>query len=282
MTKRSRTGRFVLWATAGLAGLALVKFWPMVRPEDRAYFGADLSLGIEGHFYALLKRGVAYLWDPTIVTGNLTIGGGLHHPQYAQALFHLFYPPSVLVFGLAERKAHVPHIVLVWYQIGHVLASGAFTVLYVRSLGTSHAGAFLAGMTFMLSAFLVAHTQHWLLVATVAWLPLALYCLRRAMRGPSLAWGVFTAIPLAMSFMGGHPQAFLYVLTAVGLAFAFALGEVVVDARGFQAAWRSLAARLGAFGLAAVVACALAALLLVPLLASSSSSVRRQPPRTPG
>jgi hypothetical protein len=56
-TKRSGTGWFVLWATAGLAGLALVKFWPMVRPQHRAYFGADLSLGIEGHFYALLKRG---------------------------------------------------------------------------------------------------------------------------------------------------------------------------------------------------------------------------------
>ena len=270
------TRRFVLWAMAGLFGLALVKFWPMVRPQDRAYFGMDLSLGIEGYFYALLKRGVLYLWDPTIATGNLTIGGGLHHPQYAQALFHLFYPPSVLVFGLAERKAYVPHIVLVWYQIGHFIASGAFTVLYVRSLGTSRAGAFLAGMTFMLSAFLVAHTQHWLLVATVAWLPLALYCLRRAMRGPSLAWGVFSAIPLAMSFMGGHPQGFLYVLTAVGLAFAFALGEVVVEARGFQAAWRSLAPRLAAFGLATVVACALGALLLLPLL--DLQIWTRQPP----
>jgi hypothetical protein len=42
---------------------ALVKFWPLVRPQDRAYFGMHLSLSIQGYFYALLKRGALDLWD---------------------------------------------------------------------------------------------------------------------------------------------------------------------------------------------------------------------------
>ncbi len=263
---RPRRWLFALGTAAGLAALALIKFWPLVRPWDRQHFTMDLSLGIEGYFYALLKRGVPFLWDPTVVTGNLTIGGGLHHPQYAQALFHLFYPPSLLVFGLAEHRAYVPHLVLVWYQIAHYVLAGGFTVLYVRSLGVSRVGAFLSGATFMLSAFLVSHVQHWLMVATVAWLPLALYCLRRAMAGPSLAWAAFTGIPLAMSFMGGHPQAFVYVLTAVGLALVVALVDAAAKAGRVRPALRAISSRLAAFGVAGVFACVLGALLLLPVL----------------
>ena len=100
-------GRFAVLATAGLVALALVKFWPMVRPWERVYFTMDLSLGIEGHFYALLKRGTAFLWDPTVVTGNLTIGGGLHHPQYGQALFRMSseLPPKLSEAARAEGFA---------------------------------------------------------------------------------------------------------------------------------------------------------------------------------
>src|SRR5204862_8587 len=73
-----------------------------------------------------------------------------------------------------------------------------------------------------------------------------------------------------------HPQAFLYVLTAVSLAFVFALGEVVVDAGGFRPASRSLAIRFGVFGLTALVTAALGALLLLPLM--DLQIWKRQPP----
>ncbi len=50
--------RFAAAAVGGLAALAAVKFWPLLRPWERAHFGGDLTLGVEGHFFGLLKRGV--------------------------------------------------------------------------------------------------------------------------------------------------------------------------------------------------------------------------------
>lgn len=69
--------RFAVAAVGTLVGLAAIRFWPLLRPWDRVHDGGDLSLGIEGQFYGLLKRGIVYLWDPTMVSGNLTMGVGL-------------------------------------------------------------------------------------------------------------------------------------------------------------------------------------------------------------
>jgi hypothetical protein len=248
-------------ALAGFVGLAGLKFWPLLRPWERVSLGGDLTLGIEGFFYSQLKRGTLRLWDPTMITGDLTIGGGTHTPFSTPALFHLFYPPGLVVFGLAEHDQHVPHFVLVCFVVAHFVALGAFTALYVRSLGVGRAGAFLAGATVMLSTGYIVHVAHWHMLASLAWLPLALAAVSRLLARPSAASAALAALPLAMGFLAGHPQAFVYVAFAVGLAVAFGLGELVVD-RGARAALPEIAALLGT----AVFTAALGALLLLPML----------------
>ena len=257
--------RLDLLALLGLAVLLVVKFWPLLRPADREFLSTDLMLGIEGFFYGLLKRGVVYLWDPTIITGSLTIGGGLHHPQYAQGHFHLFYPLSVLIFGAFESKQYVPHIVLVWYHLFHYFLAGAFTYLYGRALGLGRFGGFVAALTYAFSTSLMAHVQHWLLVATAAWLPLIAYCLKRAMEKGSWGWGAATGIPLAMSFMAGHPQLFFYVLFGAALYWGFLCWQVGVAARREgRPVISPLARRVGIFALSGAFALALASLQLIP------------------
>lgn len=257
--------RLDLLALLGLAILVVLKFWPFLRPTDREYRSTDLVLGIEGFFYDLLKRGVVYLWDPTVITGGLTIGGGVHHPQYAQGHFHLFYPLSVLVFGAFESRQYVPHIVLVSYQVFHYFLAGAFTYLYGRALRLGPLGSFVAALTYTFSTYMLAHEEHWLLVATAAWLPLIAYCLKRAIEEGSWGWGATAGIPLAMSFMAGHPQLFFYVLFATVLYWGFLCWQAAAQARrDGRSALPPLARRVGVFALSGAFALALASLQLIP------------------
>jgi hypothetical protein len=258
--------RFPLAVLGGLTAAALVKFWPLLRPWERVSFGGDLTLGIDAFFYGQLKRGVVRLWDPTIVTGGLTLGGGAHTPFSSPSLLHLFYPPGLLVFGLAERGQHIPHFWLVCFVVAHFVAAGGFTVLYARALGIGRAGAFLAGATFMLSTFLLSHFAHWHMVATFAWLPLALYAIDRVLARPSVRAGALAAVPLALSFLAGHPQAFVYVALAVALATLWGLGGLVHDRRSGSRWPATLAGPAGALGVTAAFAALLGALLWLPAL----------------
>jgi hypothetical protein len=225
-----------------------------------------MTLGIDAFFYGQLKPGVVRLWDPTMVTGNLTVGGGTHTPFSTPSLLHLFYPPGVLVFGLAERGEHIAHIWLVGFLIGHFVAAGVFTVLYARALGIERAGAFVAGATFMLSTFLLSHFAHWHMVASFAWLPLALYAVDRLLARPGARTGALAAVPIALSLLAGHPQAFVYVALAVGLATLWGLGGIVRDRWPGSSMSAALAPPIGALAVTAGFVVALGALLWLPAL----------------
>jgi hypothetical protein len=155
----------------------------------------------------------------------------------------------------------------------HVLAAGAFMFVYARWRGLAEVGALVAAAGFMLSAKWMTHlllAGHTITVG-LAWLPLVLLALERAIRsggaGPVLGAGVAFALLL----LGTHPQWTLY---AGVFAAMWTLGAALEGERDRgrtrQAVLRWLACGLGAVA----VAVALTAVQILPTLEAAGQSTR--------
>jgi hypothetical protein len=111
--------------------------------------------------------------------------------------------------------------------------AGWFTMLYLRRLGASNSGAFLSGLVFSLSGFMIVWLGH-PHVNCAMWLPLLLYLIEKSFpdaRGaaPGLAgasalrvWVGF-AVAFACLLLGGHPPTTIHVTLFVSIYFLFRL-----------------------------------------------------------
>jgi hypothetical protein len=157
------------------------------------------------------------LWNPYLCCGLPNLGA----IQGA-----LLFPIRLLFSPLDPFSASGPSAFL------KLCLAGWFTMLYVRLLGVSSAGAFLAGMVFSLSGFMIVWLGH-PHVNCAMWLPLLLYFVEKSFRlgrvealaAPALrAWAGF-AIAFAFMILGGHPPTMIHVTIAVALYFLFRLME---------------------------------------------------------
>jgi hypothetical protein len=120
----------------------------------------------------------------------------------------------------------------------------------------------------MFSDLFVIHPGNLNIIATAAWLPLALLCFRRAMTRHSWGWAGWSGIVLGVAALVGHAQMFLYVGMAVGLYALFAIYQHRLEG------WRAGALRAGKLLLAGLIAFGLAALALIPAYDLTHYTVR--------
>jgi hypothetical protein len=209
------------------------------------------------------------LWDTTLGTGGLLLGGGTHPPTYTISNLHLFYPLNLLFLGLAERGGAVPLLALHWQHIAHYALAGLFAYAYGRSLRLSVPAAFVVGLVFAHSGFFASHVSHWTMIDAATWLPLILLLARRALEGSRPA-ALLGGLALAMAILAGYPAYVLLAGVAVGLQATWLAGWCLRDAgwRGL-AAWSGMAGRLG---LLALVGIGAAAVQLVPAWIPAAAS----------
>jgi hypothetical protein len=138
----------------------------------------------------------------------------------------LFFPIRLLFSPLDPFSASGPSAFL------KLCLAGWFTLIYLRLLGVSRAGAFLAGVVFSLCGFMIVWLGH-PHVNSAMWLPLLLYCVEKSFKcgrgnaftAPALrAWVVF-AIAFACMILGGHPPTAIQVTVTVAIYFLFRLME---------------------------------------------------------
>jgi hypothetical protein len=187
----------------------------------------------------------------------------------------LLFPIRLLLSPLDPFSASGPSAFL------KLCLAGWFTLIYVRLLGVSPAGAFLAGLVFSLSGFMIVWLGH-PQVNSAMWLPLLLYFVEKSFRNgpgnaveaPALrAWGGF-AIAYAFMILGGHPPTMIHVTIVVVLYFLFRLMEH---------GWEQVFQRVGLLAGAVAVGLFLAAPQILPFLeyygqsssAQSSASLER-------
>jgi len=186
-----------------------------------AAFYAPILLGLRwfptgdftDHFlpFSLFQRaeilaGRLPVWNPYTFSG---------HPFLADIQAAVFYPISNLVLGLTLPWGDVMSR-LYWLEVEAILQialAGFFTYLLACDLVRSRSAAFLAGCLFAFSGYLTGYPAlQTAVLRTAIWLPLVLWCLRRAFAaGAAWRWSITAAVAYTIAFLGGHPQTFLFL-----------------------------------------------------------------------
>jgi hypothetical protein len=258
-----------------LTGLGLLFFGDLVLHPTQALYSDHSDLLAE-HLPAkrFLVRsyhetGELPLWCPYQFAGSPF----LHDPQVG-----LFYPPYWLLLALPERYAGAA---LSWLTVLHVLIAGWGMYAYARTQGLTTLPALVAACGFMFAGKWMLHllaAGHTITVG-LAWLPLLLIGLERAVRRRSLLDATWAGAVFGLVVLGTHPQWTFYA----GLfAALWTLGPALEQAGylGGEGArsWRRTAAALArwaGFGACAgALGLALAAVQLLPTLEAADLSTR--------
>lgn len=215
-----------------------------------AIFFAPLLLGtahiangdFSGQFHAFglfqmreMAAGRFPLWSPGSLSG---------FPFAADPQSAAFYPPRWITI-LLSLPWRFPYYALQLEAVAHVWLAGAFTYLLAYDMTGRRVAALTAAAAFGLGGYLTSYPILQLaILETIAWLPLALLLLRRAVvheRGaPPL---VAAGLVLGLSALAGHPQTLLHVAYAAAAYYLFLV---------WRARWRWPAVAKGGLLLAGI------------------------------
>jgi len=196
-----------------LAVLVLIKFWNSLVPKEKLFWGDDFVelSGMREHFYHQLQKGTLYLWDYLITTGM----------PYLGADSGAFYPID-LIIGLLAETYFVPFRLSLLHVI-HFWLTGVFTYMYTRQLGLARTPALISSISFMFGGFMLGHSGHRNMIQTIAWFPLALYFLDKALLQKKIIWASLAGLVLAFSFLAGHANIFYFILLFILMYYCFRL-----------------------------------------------------------
>ena len=176
------------------------------------------------------------------------------------------YPPNWL-FRLIDAQS-----IISWHLVAHHLLAGVGTLLLCRCYGFGRAASTLSALAFAGSPYWIAHTAegHVPQTCAVAWIPWA-FLGYETFRGRPFRGSVAVAVPMALSYLGGHVQETFYLVLLLS-------GCVVVDS---LRTWRSagLAGGIGMVGgwlLALSLMVGLVAVELAPQTAFIAETLRGQ------
>ena len=297
-TESAERGRFYLWVIA-LAGVLAVllhaslfegrglvssdgifNFPPWLesknQPSDSLLADQYLVFIPQHEFtHREFMKGDFPLWNPDLACGI---------PNLASIAGALLYPINLLLLPVAPFYAAGIAAFL------KLFLAGLFTMLYVRRLGAGNAGAFLSGVIFSLSGFMVCWLGHPHVNCALC-LPALLYFIEGTFQfgrdhretlssKASLRIWACLGIGFGWLFLGGHPPTMIHVAGFAGVYFLFRL----------ISQWDDQAlARAGLAVAAAVIGVLIAAPAILPFLEyyrhgstdASSSALNRAAIRLP-
>jgi hypothetical protein len=181
---------------------------------------------------SVLREGRLPLWDPHQI-------GGL--PFLATYQGGVLYPPNLL-YALSPHTGFVMGLL----GLGHLIAAGGFCYLLCREFGLRPAASWLGALAFMVGGPTLFMGFQPNALASVPWLPAALYCTSRLAREACLRWALLLGGCIALQFLAGRDYSFVMTVHTVGLLAAF------------QLVWMVGVRQLARFGMRLFVAASLA------------------------
>ncbi len=254
-------------AAVGLAVAALLFFWePLFTwPADSVLAGGDIAAMFAPWqtfiFDSLRQYGELPLWNPYLFGGT---------PFAANPQPLMFYPFTYLGMLMPLVRAMALTLAI------HAWLGGMGMYGWLRSLGATHAGAFLAGAAFAFTGEFALRigVGHYGIALQLAWWPLSFWALQAAFNRASWRRAILGGAPPAMGLLSGHIATCLLLYVALS---AYTLSEAIAAyAAGRQ--WRAGARTLGLAGAALATSFALAAVQYLPLYNFSQLSVRAASP----
>ncbi len=255
------------WPIGILILLGLLFFWPLALQPDAVLY-SPYSDFINYHIpvkHFLVRSwqqdGELPLWCPGQFSGMPFI----HDPQVSA-----FYPPHAVLYLLP-----VEHLgaACSWLIVLHVAIAGLCMFAYARQRGLEKFPALLAALGFMFAGKWLLHMLvggHFN-IAPLAWLPLVLLWLERAVTRGGIQTATLAGGAFALIVLGVHPQMTLYA----GLfAALWSLEFVLEQALDWRSALPNLRRWLGMVLWMGLVAGLLSAVQLLPTLEASRESSR--------
>jgi hypothetical protein len=256
--------------------LALCFFHPLAFHPGQVLYSEhsdfpDLHVSAKRFLVQTLRQtGELPLWDPYQLSGTPFV----HDIQVG-----IFYPPHWLLYRLPDDRVGAG---LSWLVALHVLLAGWFMYAYARDQNLSVPGAVVAGVGWMFAGRWLLHLLgggHYVVVG-LAWLPLLLLCLERAIRRGGPEWATAAGVVYALLILGTQPQwtfyASLFVLLWTPAAALETAGWWDEDWGGVPRV--SLGRALGRWLLsglwAVLVGVALAAVQLLPTAEAAREAMR--------
>jgi len=246
--------------------LSLIYFAPLWRHPTQLIYSKHSDI-LWQHFpwrvFAVSswhETGELPLWCPYGCSGQ---------PFQADGQSTLFYPPHAIFYVVPQSWVTPMFGLLVWE---HVFLAGCSMFAYARNRGLVPLAALAAAIGFMFAGKWLVHVLeagHYIYLL-IAWFPLLLLCVERAVQLRRLGWAAAAGGCLAMLLTGGHPQLNLYCLLVAGLLSLRAVadrGSSVADGQLSVPGLFSSAGRwLFTWCIAASLAAGLAAVQLLPTL----------------
>ncbi len=183
----------------------LVLGWPWLSGAVTVPWDAKAHFQPQIQFLAWsLAHGESPFWAPYVFSG---------HPQIADPQSLIFSPPFLLLalFNGAPSLRAVDTTVLLT-----ILAGGIGIILYFRDMGWHWAGALLAALGFGFGAAMAWRIQHTGQVLSLAYLPLTLLWLSRALERRSLGYGLVAGLAAAAMVLGRDQVALLGIYVLIG------------------------------------------------------------------
>jgi hypothetical protein len=156
---------------------------------------------------AAWRQGVP-LWEPRILGG---------YPIIGDAEAHIFYPATLPYFFMPPTDASDLVVLL------HLILAGVGMFAYLRALRLHHLAALLGGMVFMLNSVTTSWVMWDSAIASMIWLPWALWAFELALRPGRFGIASLGAVAVCLTYLGGQLQWSLYALLALALYFMFRL-----------------------------------------------------------
>ena len=234
-------------AVVGLATAAALYFWPVVGPSPTHTITSDLAA-------------YTYPWRH-YVTQELFAGrlpqwtpyAGFGFPLLADIEATVLYPVS-LVASLVSGGA-LSYRAVELEDVLHYVVAALGMFLFLGRTGLGWTSAMVGALTLMFSGFFWAHVAHVPIVQSASWVPWLLLGVAHLLERPTGRAAAGTGLALALSILGGHPQAAWLGCVAAGVVLLFSSlssagpGERAPLAR---VAWGATLALILGLGLSAV------------------------------
>ena len=240
--------------TVALFALAfLLPSWPWLSGAVTVPYDAKSTFLPPVEFMArAFHRGESPFWMPNVFAG---------WPNIADPQSMLTSPLHVLLALISEAPGFRAIDAV---SFAYLFLGGLGIILYFRDRGWHVAGALVAALAFAFGGAASARLQHTGQVMSLAYLPIALWLLARALERGSWRWGALAGVAAALIVLGRDQVALLEVYLLAGFVLAHWIG------RGFRTRLRASLAPLIAGALVGLAIVALP-ILLTELLALDSN-----------
>jgi hypothetical protein len=160
-----------------------------------------------------LAGGELPLWNPFTFSGT---------PFQADIQSAVFYLPN-LILTLFVSGGRLNFYWLEVQIILHIMLAGVSMYYLAKEFELPNFSAFITGVVFSLSGFMITHAIHQVIICQVAWFPLIVLLFRRAILRRSLAAMIIGGIVLGNAILAGFPQVSLYIILFLFIYFLFEL-----------------------------------------------------------